>query len=90
MSHEADTGNDLAILCGALVGVLCYTCAVLGCVKIYQCDWLLDEWDDNAPDDDDDAPNGRQLNNALLPATETSDAGQEEDVIFEQGGPQNV
>ena len=46
MSTPRDPDDDLAIITGSLIGVLFYTCAVLGCVKVYQCRWLIDDYDD--------------------------------------------
>jgi hypothetical protein len=53
MSATHNPDDDLAIITGSLIGVLFYTCAVLGCVKVYQCRWLINEYDDYDATDDD-------------------------------------
>lgn len=35
--------DDLAVLWGLAIGLLFYTCVVLGCVKVCQCPWLVDD-----------------------------------------------
>ena len=66
--------DDLATTVGVLIGMLFYTCVVLGCVRAFQCWWLFG----SDYDDDDDRPDA-SLHGQLLPAGVA--AGGEEVVV---------
>lgn len=68
--------DDLATAVGALIGILFYTCVVLGCARAFQCWWLLrDDFDDAGDDAEQIAP----LHGHLLPHAVV--AGEEEIIM---------
>jgi len=41
----ASTPDNAAVLVGVLVALLFYTCFVLSCVKLFQCKWVVEDYE---------------------------------------------